>query len=168
MDSTRQPAWTLGGKPVPGIYTRETDSAVARHAGCPNAPTCRAPLTRHQFLALLDDSAAAARAEIPVERIHGALLLISGRDDGIWPSTPMADRVMSRLRQHRFPYAYEHHSYDSAGHAISRRYFPTPDVGDARRHPVTGRMVVAGGTPEGTALASEDSWQRVLAFLAHR
>jgi dienelactone hydrolase len=165
VDSTRAPAWTIGGQPVPGMYGRETDSAVARHAGCPTAPTCRAPLTRHQFLALLDDSATAARAEIPVERTRGGILLISARDDGLWPSTPMADRIVARLRRHNFAYPIEHKAYAGAGHAIGRPYVATPDVAIARRHPITGRMVTPGGTPEGTALASEDSWRRVLAFL---
>lgn len=166
-DSTRAPAWTLGGRPMPGMYGRETREAVARHAGCPDAPTCAAPLTLHEFLALLDDSAAAARAEIPVERIHGAVLLFSGRDDKTWPSSLMAEHVLARLHRYGFQYPSEHLSYASAGHAlgVGRPYASTPDVAQNHRHPVTGRMITAGGTPEGTALAIEDSWRRLLAFL---
>ena len=164
-DNVRAPAWTLGGKPVPGMFNRASERAVAHYAGCPSAPTCREPLTVHHFLALLDDRATVARAEIPVERINGPVLLISGRSDGLWPSTLMADRVIARLHGHNFAHAAEHFAYADAGHAIGRPYFPTPDVGRARPHPITHRMVVPGGTPAGTALASEDSWRRVLAFL---
>lgn len=164
-DSTRAPAWTYRGSPVPGIYHHESPGAVARHAGCPLAPTCQAPLTRHEFLALLDDSAAAARAEIPVERINGPVFLISGEDDGLWPSTLMAERVVQRLRQHGFRYPVEHAAYPAAGHGIGRPYVPTPDVAVARPHQITGRMITPGGTPAGTALASEDSWSCLLKFL---
>ena len=164
-DATRAPAWTIGGHAVPTLRARETPAAVARHAGCPTAPTCRAPLTRHEFLALLDDSAAAARAEIPVERIRGGVLLISGVEDGLWPSTLMADRIVARLHGHGFPYPVEHRAYEGAGHGIGRPYIATPFVGRARPHPITGRLVTQGGTPAGTALASEDSWPRVLSFL---
>jgi dienelactone hydrolase len=165
VDSTRAPAWSFGGRPVPGMYGHESDAAVARYAGCPQAPTCRAPLTRHQFLALLDDTAAVARAEIPVERINGPLFLVSGEEDGLWPSTPMAERIVARLRQHGFRYRVENVAYSGAGHAIGRPYVPIPDVAIPRPHPITGRLVTAGGTPAGTALASEDSWRRVLTFL---
>lgn len=77
----------------------------------------------------------------------------------------MAERVIAWLHDHGFAHSAAHFAYDSAGHAIGRPYYSTPDVARARPHPVTHRMIVPGGTPAGTALASEDSWQRVLAFL---
>jgi dienelactone hydrolase len=166
-DTTGTPAWTLNGQPVPGMYARETPEAVARHAGCPAAPTCAAPLTLHAFLARLDDSAAAARAEIPVERINGAVLLLSGRDDKQWPSALMADRVIARLRRRGFAHPAEHAAYERAGHGVGlgRPYVGTRFVTQGRIQPLTGRLITAGGTPDGTALAVEDSWRRTLAFL---
>jgi dienelactone hydrolase len=166
-DPTGAPAWTLAGQPVPGMYARETDEAVARHAGCPEAPTCAVPLTLHQFLARLDDSVAAARAEIAVERINGAVLLLSGRDDRQWPSALMADRALSRLRARGFRHPAEHVAYADAGHGVGlgRPYVGTRFVTRGRVNAATGRMTIAGGTAEGTALALEDSWRRVLAFL---
>ena len=55
----------------------------------------------------------------------------------------------------------------SAGHAvgIGRPYAPTAFVVRARPHPATGRLTVPGGTAEGSALAREDAWRRVLVFL---
>jgi dienelactone hydrolase len=105
------------------------------------------------------------RSEIPVEDIHGGVLLISGRDDGVWRSTPMGDAIIDRLRRHNFAYAYKHFAYDGAGHAIGRPYTPTTDLHDVR-HPLTGRVMHLGGTPEGTAHAREDAWQQMLTFLA--
>lgn len=127
-------AWTLGGRAV----------------AAPVAPTGR--------------SMTIDRPEIPVERIHGAVILISGRDDEVWPSTEMADDIMARLRQHRFAHPFVHLAYDHAGHGIGRPFTSTMEL-NSRRHPLTGRLVRMGGTPSGTARARADSWRRMLAFV---
>jgi dienelactone hydrolase len=105
-----------------------------------------------------------SRPEIPVERIQGAVLLFSGRDDGVWDSARMAERVIARLRRYDFKFPYQAHSYDHAGHAITRPYTSTMNL-NSRRHPLTGRTVHMGGTPAGTAKAREDSWRQMLAFV---
>jgi dienelactone hydrolase len=128
-------AWTLGGRPV---------------APVPFIPTRR--------------SMTVDRPEILVERINGAVLLISGRDDDVWPSTEMADDIMARLRKHRFAHPFEHLVYDHAGHGIGRPFTSTMEL-NSRRHPLTGRIVHMGGTPAGTAKARADSWRRMLAFV---
>jgi pimeloyl-ACP methyl ester carboxylesterase len=42
---------------------------------------------------------------IPVERIDGPVLLVSGTDDRLWPSSDATDAITTRLHQarHRFP-----------------------------------------------------------------
>ncbi|PWT80666.1 MAG: hypothetical protein C5B57_11865, partial [Blastocatellia bacterium] len=105
-----------------------------------------------------------ARAEIPVERIQGAVLLISGRDDGVWPSSEMAERIVSRLRRNAFKFPYLSLVYDHAGHGITRPYSSTMEL-NSRRHPLSGRLVHMGGTPAGTAKASADSWRQMLEFV---
>ena len=104
------------------------------------------------------------RAPIQVERIKGAVLLISGRSDRVWPSTEMSNAIMARLDRSQFPWPHEHLAYDDAGHGIGRPYLSTMDV-DHVRHPLTGRVFSLGGTPAGTARARADSWPHVLAFL---
>jgi len=104
------------------------------------------------------------RPEILVERINGAVLLISGRDDDVWPSTEMADDIMARLHKHRFAHPFEHLVYDHAGHGIGRPFTSTMEL-NSRRHPLTGRIVRMGGTPAGTAKARAHSWRRMLAFV---
>jgi dienelactone hydrolase len=128
-------AWTLGGRAV---------------ASSPSGPRGR--------------SMTMDRPEIPVERINGAVLLISGRDDEVWPSTAMSDAIVARLRQHRFAHPFEHLAYDHAGHGIGRPFTSTMEL-NSRRHPLTGRIVRMGGTPSGTAKARADSWRRMLAFV---
>jgi dienelactone hydrolase len=164
-DTSRPASWTLGGRPVPWMSVRPEPASIARHAGCPNAPTCSQPQLVHRFLARLEDRAAEREAAIPVERTNGPVLLISGRDDLVWPSTLMAERVVARLRRAGFRHAVEHHAYEGAGHTIGRPYVALPEPAVARAHALTGNMTMPGGTRDGTALASEDSWRRVLAFL---
>jgi dienelactone hydrolase len=102
-------------------------------------------------------------AVIPVERISGPILLISGEDDQLWPSAELSEIAVDRLRQFNHPFEYEHLVYDDAGHFIGVPYWPTR--GDVYTHPVSGVRYTAGGTPEGNAFASADSWAHVLAFL---
>src|SRR6185436_15110426 len=128
-------AWTLGGRAV--------------------APAQSAPMRRSMTM---------DRPEIPVERINGAVLLISGRDDEVWASTEMADAIMARLRQHRFAHPFVHLAYDHAGHGIGRPFTSTMEL-NSRRHPLSGRIVRMGGTPSGTARARADSWRQMLAFV---
>lgn len=102
-------------------------------------------------------------AAIPVERISGPVLLISGGDDQLWPSAELSQIAIDRLRQHNHPYPYEHLVYENAGHFIGPPYWPTG--GDGFTHPVSGVRFTAGGTPAADAHANADSWTRVLAFL---
>jgi dienelactone hydrolase len=102
--------------------------------------------------------------EIAVENIQGGVLLVSGKSDGVWESASMGDAIVSRLKRHQFAFPVEHLSYDHAGHAIGRPYSTTMNL-ESLRHPLTGRIMPIGGTPEGTAHAREDSWRALLEFL---
>ena len=118
--------WSLDGEPIQQVLGVVTPEAVARHANG------REPTFVHNFLALLDDEAAVARAVIPVERINGPVLLISGRDDLTWPSTYMADQVVARLRQHGFRHRVTHLAYDNAGHISYRPLRGRDDEGPSK------------------------------------
>ncbi len=103
-------------------------------------------------------------SEIPVERIAGAVLLISGKDDGVWQSTRMANAIESRLERSHFAFPHKHLAYDHAGHALARPYTITTNI-DSLRHPLTGNLMRMGGTPEGTAHARDDAWRQTLEFV---
>ena len=107
---------------------------------------------------------AVAPAEIPVEKAHGAVLLISGKDDGVWRSTDMGNAIVSRLDHNHFAFPYKHLIYEHAGHALARPYTITTNI-NSLRHPLTGNLMHMGGTPEGTAHAREDSWRQTLEFV---
>ncbi len=108
--------------------------------------------------------AVAPRTEIPVENIHGAVFLVSGKDDGVWESAAMAGAIVARLKRHDFTYPVESLTYDNAGHAIGRPYTSTMNL-NGIRHPISGRVMHLGGTPAGTAKARADSWPKMLAFV---
>lgn len=98
-----------------------------------------------------------AAAAIPVERIGGAILLLSSKDDRLWPSTMMSDQVIKRLDAAEFTYPHEHIAYDDAGHGAM-----SPPSGN----PAMASLDNLGGTVSGNQVARIAMWQRVTAFLA--
>ena len=57
---------------------------------------------------VLQDVGTTNDATIQVEKIKGAVLLISGQRDRLWPSAIMSEQIMDRLKSHNFAYPYEH------------------------------------------------------------
>lgn len=55
-------------------------------------------------------------AVIQVEKITGPVLLISSKMDNMWPSELAAKKIMKRLDEQKFPYLYQHLSYDYGSH----------------------------------------------------
>jgi dienelactone hydrolase len=133
---SRWPAWTWGGQPLAFI------SAMTMQL----------------------NPSASAQATIAVENTQGPILLISGEDDGVWPSTAMANATISRLKQAHFPYDYEHLKYPHAGHWAGRPEI-TPAWHGNLGSPIAGRSMHPGGKPEGNAASSIDAIPKVLEFL---
>ncbi len=100
-------SWSYGGKGlpyVPSSLTRKDFGALL---------TLRLRKTAEKDL---QNAARVEEATIPVEKIQGAILLISSKQDQLWPSTPMCDQIVRRLESKEFPHYYEHVVYDM-GHA---------------------------------------------------
>ncbi len=103
-------------------------------------------------------------AIIPVERIAGPVLLLSGKSDGLWPSSAMSDQVMARLDAKHFRHPHEHIAYPDAGHgAMSPPYSAMGRAVPADANAGNRNM---GGTEAGNGFARTDSWRRTLAFFA--
>jgi hypothetical protein len=102
---------------------------------------------------------------IPVEKINGPVLLISAKDDRLWPSFLMSNEIMQRLAEHHHPYPDKHLSYEGAGHLILQMIPYLPYT--AQRDPVniTRYMNYYGGTSAADASALADSWPQVISFL---
>lgn len=133
-------SWTRDGKALPFVPYR-----------MPKEFNYASPDLHALYNESLRDSAAVKLATIPVEKIHGPILLFSGRDDRMWPSSKMADEIIARLKQKAFLYNNEHVAYDNAGHVFA----PLPDA-------VRNQL---GGTEEGNLKALNDSHGRLVTFL---
>lgn len=156
-----QPAWTYGGKPLAQVPNRPTPELEASNAEF-TAREEPLPLTP-SFLNDMNQLEDLEAVTIAVERTNGAILLISGEDDQMWPCTLLADRVVDRLKRNDFPHPFRHISYPGAGHMILPPYVPT--TVSSYRHSVNGVLYALGGTPREQHVANVDSWRQVLDFL---
>jgi len=102
-------------------------------------------------------------AAIPVERICGPVLLISGSDDQVWPSGEMSRMIMERLAAKGFPYPFEHLCCEGAGHSFRGPYSPATVV--RTTHPGVPGEILLGGGPAANARGGRKSWEKMLGFL---
>ena len=67
----------------------------------------------------------AARAAIPVEKINGPVLLISGSNDEMWPSSRMCEQMEERLNAAGFVFSHTHLLLET-GHNVTAdpRFWP--------------------------------------------
>jgi uncharacterized protein len=129
-------SWTLHGDPLPyvpydysGTFDESDPQAIYK-----------------VYQRSLAQKAVPAESVIPVEKIRGPILLLSGNDDALWPSNQMAENIVARLTTGGFKFAVSHMNYPEAGHTLNED-FPL------------------GGTPDGNRRARIDSSRRILAFL---
>ena len=135
--------FTLAGKPLPDLpygWTGSFTSVYALYA---------------EGLKGLDKH---PDAVIPVERINGPVMVICGKADSLWPSCPMSQQVVARLRAKGFRHPVQLLAYDNAGHAV----FGPPVPAD---NPHFANLGSLGGSPEGNEAAREDNWFRALDFM---
>lgn len=155
-------AWTWQGQALVNIW--QNNPAADWHA-FDNPPRPQAPIRQAPaFVSVENSPEHLAAARIPVERIAGPLLLISGSDDGFWPSTAYCERIVATLARHHHGWPVEHVGNAGAGHAINFPFIPTTQI--ANLHPMAGVVIDGGGTAAANARANQYSWQRVLHFLA--
>jgi len=146
--SPPQSSWTYRGSPVPFVRYVRAEDRVQREGW------------RGLYAASLEaDPGAVPTAEIPVERTLSAILLVSGCEDAVWPSSDMARSIMARLRVRGFAYPCHHLEYPGAGHAIA----------GLANVPATVKgpwgEVRFGGTDAANASARADAWSNVVRFL---
>jgi len=148
------PSWSYQGQPVPYLRGQPTPAFLGQFMGGGGQPMKLLDLYR----SALDNQEVVERALIPVEKINGPVMLVSGREDALWPSTLMADKVIERLREHKHPFPRQHLAYDGAGHAIRKSFLPAAGT-------IATRQLMLGGSEEANAKAQADSWPKVLQFL---
>jgi dienelactone hydrolase len=151
---TPVPNWTHQGRDLPylpNVVTPRMEAAVA--AGGPVSLGWAAPD--------LKDAGKVAEAAIPVERIRGPVLLISGSDDQTYgPAFQEAAAQRLAAAGHRYP--FRHIVHERAGHLIAAvGYRPTTQS----VFPGPGVPFQYGGTPAADAAARLATWHETLSFL---
>jgi dienelactone hydrolase len=154
-------AWRFGGDDIPCADGKP--AGLPLPAAAPGSPIAMRPL----FEALLADHDMIRAAEIPVERVKGPILLVSGEADAMWPAADLVQIAERRAASRGFPHRLTHLRYPGAGHMCGG--VPGTPVATEIRHPLTGQLYSLGGTPAGNARARAGSWPQVLQTLAdHR
>lgn len=156
-----QPAWIYHGHPLPfmGLHdlTPDQQKQIRKMLQATSFSSTQV------FQMMLANWSAVEKASIPVARIHGPVLLISGNADELWPSTRLANMVMDELEQAKHPYPDRHLAYEGVGHFIPLPNFPT--TVNTVVHPITKMKIDLGGDPGPTATAAADAWAQILDFL---
>lgn len=154
-------AWTWQGKPLRNVWR---DNPYADWTAFDTPPQPGVAIRQAPAFSAVEQGADfVAGARIPVEKIAGPVLLISGTDDGFWPSSEYSARIAAQLQAANHPWPVEHVRNEGAGHAIGFPYVATSVI--ARLHPVAGVVISGGGTPQANAEANRVSWARVVSFL---
>lgn len=151
---TPVPNWTYQGRELPylpNVVTPRMEAAVA--AGGPVSLGWAAPD--------LSNADKVAEAAIPVERIAGPVLLISGADDQTY-GPAFQEAAAQRLAAAGHPYPFRHTVHVRAGHLIAAApYRPTTQS----VLPGPGVPFQYGGTPAADAAARLATWHETLSFL---
>ncbi len=154
-------SWSLHGQDLPFVPFKVSEefAQAMRKALQEHTPIGLTPL--HRYSLAQADAASVDQAAIRVEQTRGPILLVSGQDDQLWPSSLLSDMVIARLAQHQFAYPYRHLTYPGAGHLITIPYQPTTiNTGG-----MTAFTMAFGGNAVSRAAAVQDAWTQVLAFL---
>jgi outer membrane protein assembly factor BamB/dienelactone hydrolase len=113
-ERTPSSSWSSGGKPVPFVpYTKTKESGSLLE------------MYNHS----LDTAVDLDEAVIPVEKIEGPVLLISGGRDSLWPAERMANAICDRAKKKGCQFTFRHLCFPHGGHL--------PD--EQQRVPYTGQ-----------------------------
>lgn len=151
------PSWSLGGKPLPYIPFQASPEQKRKEMN--GELDTFVPFFRDGMAQA--DPETIARAAIPVEAIQGAILLISGSDDRIWPAGDFCRMITARLHKAGFSHPVTHLNIENGGHTSC-----LPALITANR----GLLIdgdPSGGSPQADARGGYRSWAETMAFL-HR
>lgn len=156
------PVWLRGERPVP--FARLPLRRFMLRSAIPVVGLRRPVVFRNLFRAGLRNHGEIAKASIPVEKISGPVLLISGGDDRVWPAAEMSEQIISRLKKNKFAHVAEHLHYPRAGHMLRYPVLPTSPRYSRHAH-LRNAKFAYGGTPEADAEADAESWRHAIQFL---
>lgn len=124
-------------------------------------PQCESLRLVHTYRQALKNKRREDEARIPVENIKAPLLLISGKEDLMWPASQMCSAIKTHLQKCHATQAITHLDLTGAGHV-----FRHPGVPTTIQQATFKNMTLAfGGQPKKMAQANQRYWSELLAFL---
>ena len=146
-EETLPPSWTFNGEAIPYAspinpkkIAFECKEMWEKRVGNPFLKW---------YDAITSDKDIVEKATIPVEKINGPILLISGEEDTIIKLS-LSQKAIERLKNYESKYPYEHLIYPGAGHSIGIPYLRANTYNQ--------------GTKKDNATASVDSWSKTIEF----
>lgn len=103
-------SWTFHDEEIPYIKASEESIRIIRGGDFYNG-----------FSEMLKDEQSVKAAEINVEKISCPILILSAKEDEVWPSAFMSNKIIERLRSNYFSHPYEHISLEG-GHAAPAKH----------------------------------------------
>lgn len=102
-------AWTYRGKPLP--YTPYKTRKINK---------LKIWMKEKQFslMSMNENKEVAPSSVIPVEKIHGPVLLMATQADTVWPSAAYMQRLTERFAQTHFPYAVQAMTFQHVSHML--------------------------------------------------
>jgi hypothetical protein len=102
-------------------------------------------------------------ARIKVENAQADLLMVTGKDCGMWNTYDGCVEIMDTLQKCNYPYTHELVVYEDAGEPYLVPYVIPVGLNSMKMAP---RLVLStGGTLQGNAFAQADAWKRAIEFL---
>ena len=145
-------SWSFGGEPLPyASWFFSQEDVEKLMAG-------ESVALRNTYAMDKNDSDTLAAATIPVEKINGPVLLVSGTDDQMWPSDVFGDLVMDRLEANGHTFERRHLKIDGGGHLVFLPVFMT----GGNREPV---QFMFGGSAKADTHGSVEVWEEMIEFL---
>lgn len=167
-----RPAWLVKNKPVaPFLKGLMSEDESLTELGDLQLATEKGLIPMHRneaedpfvvadlFMAREKSVKNVSLAAIPVENIICPILVISGGQDKIWPSSHYAQQIADRLEDYESPIERKFINFPEAGHGIF-----SPFDGPIH-HAVGGFWCALGGTPEGNLKANQEAWTATFNFL---
>ncbi|MEL7029227.1 MAG: acyl-CoA thioester hydrolase/BAAT C-terminal domain-containing protein, partial [Pseudomonadota bacterium] len=165
---TTEAMWTHAGRPYPYLPGGALGPELLekRRLGLATPPGYR---FADEFALRWGEEGVEDRYGLPLEAVNASVLLVSGEDDAIWPSTFGAERIARRWRRLGKRHPLKHVSYAGVGHAIGVPNEPRPfsDIAhwSGGYSGVANGFVAYGGSPAANARAARKAWPEATGFL---
>ncbi len=148
------PSWTFNKKAVPYIKMPKIKGGKGTEIK-----------TMPYWQKGLADSSKVKKALVKAENISGPILLISGKDDQVWPAAQMADILEKHLKSKDSKPKFQNIQYENAGHLISAKpgtFIPSGFMD------INGKKYKFdfGGTRKGNISSQKKALQNIMDYVA--